>query len=76
MLNNMKRFFQCIGEIATVKDFPNDSTVEVEYKGRSYQFHAGAVRKVNSLHFSLTKRSSFVDDKDVFLVLRDVGLRR
>ena len=51
MLNNMKRFFQCIGEIATVKDFPNDSTVEVEYKGRSYQFHAGAVRKVNSLHF-------------------------
>nr|XP_022342890.1 E3 ubiquitin-protein ligase MIB2-like isoform X2 [Crassostrea virginica] len=40
------RMSECIGEIATVKDFPNDSTVEVEYKGRSYQFHAGAVRKV------------------------------
>ena len=72
----MKRFFQCIGEIATVKDFPNDSTVEVEYKGRSYQFHAGAVRKVNSLHFFKQKESPLLMIKMFFLVIRDVGSRR
>lgn len=40
------RMSECIGEIGVVKNFPNDSTVEIEYKGKSYQFHAGAVRKV------------------------------
>ncbi|XP_061163055.1 E3 ubiquitin-protein ligase MIB2-like isoform X1 [Saccostrea echinata] len=40
------RMSECIGEVAVVKDFPSDTTVEVEYKDRTYQFHAGAVRKV------------------------------
>ncbi|XP_056006019.1 E3 ubiquitin-protein ligase MIB2-like isoform X2 [Ostrea edulis] len=40
------RMSECIGEIAVVKDFPSDTTVEVEYNERIYQFHAGAVRKV------------------------------
>ncbi|XP_052715611.1 E3 ubiquitin-protein ligase MIB2-like isoform X1 [Crassostrea angulata] len=40
------RMSECIGEIGVVKNFPDDNTVEIEYKGKTYQFHAGAVRKV------------------------------